>query len=114
VSLTRPPPDELLSIPIGSIERDLWVNTFSPLLAAQHAVQGFEELPATAKKVFIYTGNILNSTVLPVPEFFTLGITKAASAYWVGASDLNYSKKGFRYEWGFYMTRTTQRFPSFR
>jgi len=97
VSLTRPPPDELLSIPIGSIERDLWVNTFSPLLAAQHAVQGFEELPATAKKVFIYTGNILNSTVLPVPEFFTLGITKAASAYWVGASDLNYSKRGFRF-----------------
>ena len=97
VSLTRPPPGELLSIPIASIERDLWVNTLSPLLAAQHAVQGFEELPATAKKVFIYTGNILNSTVLPVPAFFTLGIGKAASAYWLGASDLNYSKKGFRY-----------------
>jgi hypothetical protein len=101
VSFTRPPPDELLSISIGSVERDLWVNTFSPLLAAQHAVKVFEELPVTAKKVFIYTGNILNSMVLPIPAFLTLGISKAASAYWVGASDLNYSKKGYRYEWSF-------------
>jgi NAD(P)-dependent dehydrogenase (short-subunit alcohol dehydrogenase family) len=95
--LTPPsPPDDVLSIPVTAVEKDLWVNTLSPLTAAQQAIKGFKELPEGGNKIFIYTGNKLNSSVIPVGAYFTLGIGKAASAFWVGSADLNYSKNGYR------------------
>ena len=95
--LTPPsPPDDVLSIPVTAVEKDLWVNTLSPLTAAQQAIKGFKELPEGGNKIFIYTGNKLNSSVIPVGAYFTLGMGKAASAYWVGSADLNYSKNGYR------------------
>lgn len=49
-----------------------------------------------SKKVFIYTGNITNVAVLPVPMLLNAGMGKAASAYWLGVADGAYAAKGYR------------------
>ncbi|KAF7519878.1 hypothetical protein G7054_g12962 [Neopestalotiopsis clavispora] len=66
-------------------------------VAAQEAVFGWETLPKEAKKTFIYTGNILNTVVLPFPMMVNLGMGKSASAYWIGTADGLYSNQGFRF-----------------
>lgn len=54
-------------------------------------------LPSTEiKRVFIYTGNITNVAVLPVPLLLNGGMGKAASAYWLGVADGAYAAKGYR------------------
>ena len=96
-ALTSPPDNSsIFSTSADSVESDLNVNTISPYVAAQQAVKGWETLPKETKKTFIYTGNILNVTVLPVPMMLTLGIGKSASAFWVGLADATYSARGFR------------------
>lgn len=85
-----------LSIPAATFAADLNVNTVSAYVAAQQAVLGWETLPEGAKKTFIYTGNILNTTVMPVPLMLDLGVGKAASAYWVGVADGTYASRGYR------------------
>lgn len=96
-SLT-PPPDEgsVLSIPTERVVSDLNINTVSAYVAAQEAVKAWQDLPSEVKKSFIYTGNILNVKVLPVPVFLNLGVGKSASAFWVGAADALYAGKGYR------------------
>ena len=93
-----PPSDKesALSIPAAKVTADLNVNVVSPYVAAQEAVKGWATLPAQAKKTFIYTGNMLNEVVLPVPMMLDLGMGKAASAYWIGLADSAYSAKGYR------------------
>jgi len=93
-----PPSDKesALSIPAAKVTSDLNVNVVSPYVAAQEAIKGWATLPAQAKKTFIYTGNIQNEAVLPVPMMLNLGVGKAASAYWVGLADGAYSAQGYR------------------
>lgn len=96
-ALTPPPDkDSTLSIPVEAFTSDLNINTVSPYVAAQQTVSAWESLPKDTKKTFIYTGNILNLNVVPVPLMLTLGVGKSASAYWVGVSDATYSAKGYR------------------
>lgn len=103
-SLT-PPPDanSVLSVPVDSFTTDLNINTVTPYVAAQEAVKEWETLPADAKKSFIYTGNILNVKIPPVPVFLNLGVGKSASAYWIGSADTLYAERGYRlvyiYSW---------------
>ncbi|KAI1472656.1 NAD(P)-binding protein [Daldinia caldariorum] len=105
-SLTNPPDkDSPLSIPVDSVVSDLNVNTVSPYAAAQQAVKEWATLPKEARKTFIYTGNILNVSILPLPVFHNLGIGKSASAYWIGVADANYSPQGFRF---FYADERTE------
>ncbi|KAI1806246.1 NAD(P)-binding protein [Daldinia bambusicola] len=97
-SLTNPPDkDSPFSIPVDSLVVDLNINTVSPYAAAQQAVNGWATLPKEIKKTFIYTGNILNVAVYPLPVFQNLGVGKSASAYWIGAADGVYSPQGFRF-----------------
>ena len=93
-----PPPDKdsVLSISAETFSSDLNVNTISPYVAAQQAVSGWKTLPKETKKTFIYTGNALNVSVLPVPMMLNLGVGKAASAYWVGVADATYKSQGYR------------------
>jgi NAD(P)-dependent dehydrogenase (short-subunit alcohol dehydrogenase family) len=85
---TSPPDKESpFSISTNTFVSDLNVNTVSPYVAAQQAVQGWETLPKESKKTFIFTGNILNTVVLPPPGMMTLGTGKSASAYWIGVAD---------------------------
>lgn len=96
-SLTPPPDkDSIFSIPVESVTSDLNINTISPYVAAQQAVSGWETLPKETKKTFIYTGNILNVGVIPVPLMLDLGMGKSASAYWLGLADTTYSARGYR------------------
>ncbi|KAI1337103.1 NAD(P)-binding protein [Xylariaceae sp. FL0016] len=97
-TLTNPPEqDNVLSIPTSSVTADLNVNVVSAYTAAQLAVRGWESLPKDTKKSFIYTGNILNTVVLPAPMMVTLGMGKASSAYWIGVADQQFKDKGYRF-----------------
>jgi hypothetical protein len=95
-ALTTPPVENsLFSISGDTVTSSLNVNTISPYVVAQQAVAEWETVPET-KKTFIYTGNIQNKIVLPIPMMVDLGMGKAASAYWIGAADAIYSPKGYR------------------
>jgi NAD(P)-dependent dehydrogenase (short-subunit alcohol dehydrogenase family) len=95
-ALTPPTGDNLFSIPVESLTTDLNTNTVSVYSAAQQAIKGWETLSNDAKKVFIYTGNKLNTGIGPMLLTVTLGIGKSASAYLIGAADKQYSKVGYR------------------
>jgi len=96
-AMTPPPdPDNLFSLPVGDLERDLRIATISAFAAAKEAVAGFDTLPEGTQRAFVYTGNILNTTVMPVPALVTLGVGKSASAYWIGTAAGAYAKKGYR------------------
>jgi NAD(P)-dependent dehydrogenase (short-subunit alcohol dehydrogenase family) len=97
-ALTPPPVEgSPLSIPAESFVSDLTLNTTSPYVAAQQALEGWATLPQDVTKAFIYTGNVLNVQILPVPLFLTLGVGKSASAYWIGTADAAYADKGYRW-----------------
>ena len=96
-ALTNPPDkDSVLSISAESVASDLNVNTISPYVAAQQAISGWETLPRETKKTFIYTGNALNASIVPIPLFLDLGMGKSASAFWIGVADATYKSQGFR------------------
>lgn len=95
-AFTPPASDDLFSIPMDSLAANLNTNTISVYAAAQEAVRGWETLPKSSKKVFIYTGNKQNTGVGPLLLTVTLGIGKSASSYLIGAADTQYSKHGYR------------------
>lgn len=96
-ALTPPPKDgSVLDVSAEHFAADLNTNTTTPYVAAQQAVKGWETLPKDANKVFIYTGNVLNVSVIPIPMFLNLGVGKSASAYWIGSADTLLSKNGYR------------------
>ncbi|EAU36117.1 predicted protein [Aspergillus terreus NIH2624] len=94
-----------------TIQADLSEKTAVPLIFEKvksaagipsvviYNVKGFEQLPETVRKTFIYTGNWLNTTISASNVLVTLGIGKAASAYWVGSADQTYSLKGYRFHY---------------
>ncbi|KAE8448299.1 hypothetical protein EG329_009543 [Mollisiaceae sp. DMI_Dod_QoI] len=97
-ALTNPPDqDSVLSISAESVASDLNVNTISPYVAAQQAVNGWETLPKETKKSFIYTGNVMNVSIVPMPLMLDLGMGKSASAFWIGVADTTYSARKFRF-----------------
>lgn len=93
-----PPPDKesVFSVPAENVAKDLNINTVSAYVAAQQAVIGWATLPEDTKKTFIYTGNIQNVAIVPMPFTLDLGMGKSASAYWIGLGDALYSGKGYR------------------
>ncbi|PYH49587.1 SDR family NAD(P)-dependent oxidoreductase [Aspergillus saccharolyticus JOP 1030-1] len=93
--LTLTSPHDIFSPTTEQFTRDLNINTTSPYVAAQLAVRGFETLPASAARTFLYTGNALNT--IAVPQFFTLGIGKAATAHMIEAAAVAYREKGFKF-----------------
>jgi NAD(P)-dependent dehydrogenase (short-subunit alcohol dehydrogenase family) len=95
-AMTPPAGNDLFSIPVESLENDLNTNTVSVYAAAQQAVKGWETLTKDTKKVFIYTGNKLNTIIGPMLLTVTLGIGKSASSYLIGTADKTYSKLGYR------------------
>jgi NAD(P)-dependent dehydrogenase (short-subunit alcohol dehydrogenase family) len=97
-ALTAPPDAEsVLSLPVDTFASDLAINTTSAYAAAQHAVEAWATLPADgSQRTFIYTGNILNTTLLPYPLMLTLGVGKAASSFWISLADALYTAKGYR------------------
>jgi hypothetical protein len=84
-----------LSLPLGDFTRDFNVNTTSAFVAAQQAILGFEQLPDSASRTFIYTGNILNITTMG--PFLDLGVGKSAAAHIIQSAAVAYKDKGFKY-----------------
>ncbi|KAI9656896.1 MAG: hypothetical protein M1821_003535 [Bathelium mastoideum] len=84
-----------LSLPLGDFTRDLNINTVSAFVAAQQAALSFEQLPDSASKAFIYTGNILNTTTLP--PLMDLGVGKSATAHFIQSAAKAYADRGFKY-----------------
>lgn len=83
-----------LSLPLEDFTRNFAVNITSAYVAAQQAVLAFEQLPESAAKTFIYTGNITNVTSLP--RFLESGVGKSAAAHIIQTAAAAYKEKGFK------------------
>ena len=81
-------------IDLEALQKDLAVNTFGVLTAADQAVKGFRQLPEHQAKTFIFTGNRLN--IEPIPGLLNLGIGKSASAYFVADAASAYKLENIR------------------
>lgn len=75
-------------------KRDLVINTTSAFVAAQQAVLGFQQLPESASRTFIYTGNCTN--VMPIVKLMDLGVGKSATAHIIQCAAEAYEDKGFK------------------
>ena len=92
--MTPNSPEDPLSLSLADFSRDLHINTTSAFVAAQQAALGFEQLPASSSKTFIYTGNILDSTT--IANLLDLGVGKSATAHIIRSAAAAYSNKGFK------------------
>lgn len=87
--------DDPLSVSAQDIEKSLAINTTSPFVAAQQAVLGFAQLPASASRTFIYTGNMLNQLV-SLPGILSLGVGKSATGHIIQTAAEAYKSKGYK------------------
>ncbi|KAK5046500.1 hypothetical protein LTR84_008303 [Exophiala bonariae] len=95
---TLTPPQDPFALPLAAFNRDVAINVTSAFVAAQQAVLGFAQLPASASKTFIYTGNILNVAI--IPGFLDQGIGKSAGAHLIWAASAAYRDRGFKFYYG--------------
>ncbi|KAF2100239.1 putative short-chain dehydrogenase [Rhizodiscina lignyota] len=93
--IARDAKDPLASVSLDEVNREFSTNTFSPLFAAKEAVSGFKQLPSSASKTFIFTGNALNVIVLP--GVLTFGMTKGAAAQLIKFASVAYQGQGFKF-----------------
>jgi hypothetical protein len=88
------PADDPFAISLADFTRDTTVNIHSAFVAAQQAVAGFAELPASAARTFIYTGNVLNVAILP--RFVSQGVGKSGAAHMIWSASAAYKDRGFK------------------
>lgn len=93
--MTPNPPNDPLALQLADFTKDSNINTFSAFVAAQQAATGFAQLPHSAAKTFIYTGNILNTTI--IPPLLDLGVGKAATAHIIQSAAAAYKDRGYKY-----------------
>lgn len=91
-------PNDTLSVPLEDYTSDMNIGVNSAFAAAQQAVLGFQKLPSDVQKTFIFTGNILNTTVMT--PLLTLGMQKAAAAHMIEAASQSYADKGYQFYYG--------------
>ncbi|OAP62650.1 hypothetical protein AYL99_01877 [Fonsecaea erecta] len=92
---TFTPPQDPFALPLAAFNRDVAINITSAFVAAQQATLGFAQLPVSASRTFIYTGNILNMTILP--GFIDQGMGKSAGAHMIWAASAAYKDRGFKF-----------------
>ncbi|KAM0342027.1 hypothetical protein ACHAPU_009755 [Fusarium lateritium] len=83
------------NISVNDFVQNLAINTTSAFIAAQQATIGFEELPSSAARTFIYTGNCTNE--VPMAALSDASAGKAASASFIQAAAGAYAEKGFKF-----------------
>ena len=93
--MTPNPPNDPLSLQLADFNKDFNINTVSAFVAAQQAATGFAQLPDSAAKTFIYTGNILNTAI--IPPLLDLGVGKAATAHIIQSAAAAYKDRGYKY-----------------
>lgn len=86
--------DPLESISADQVNRDIAVNAVSPRFTAREAVKGFKQLPSSASRTFIMTGNMLNTAVKT--DVLVFGMGKSAAAHMVGSASVAYREQGFK------------------
>jgi hypothetical protein len=89
--------DPILGFSTSALQSSLAINVSSVILAMAESIKGFRELPSTAAKTFIFTGNMLNVNL--IPGMMTFGIAKGAAAYAIrtAASTELYTKEGMKF-----------------
>ncbi|KAF4994648.1 hypothetical protein FGRMN_5645 [Fusarium graminum] len=92
---SRSPPDDPFALNFADFRDDQIVNVNSLFVAAQQAVSGFAQLPSSAPRTFIYTGNILNISM--IPGFLALGAGKSAAAYIIWTASAAYKDRGYKF-----------------
>lgn len=88
------PADNPLALSLADLSRDTTVNIYSAFVAAQQAVSRFAQLPTSAARTFIYTGNVLNVSVLP--RFLSQGIGKSGAAHMIWAAADAFKDRGYK------------------
>jgi NAD(P)-dependent dehydrogenase (short-subunit alcohol dehydrogenase family) len=83
-----------LSLPLAQLNNDFTINTASAFVAAQQAVLGFEQLPASASRTFIFTGNVLNTTI--IAPLLSAGVGKSATAHIIQNAASAYADRGYK------------------
>lgn len=91
---SRDPKDNLNGFTVDEAQEEFAINMFSPLFAAQEAVKGFKELPQSASRTFIFTGNALNRIVNP--GVLTFAMAKSAVARMITYTSASYADQGFK------------------
>ena len=94
--MTPNDPKDPLSLPLADFTSHMNINTTSAFVAAQEAVSAFKQLPDSASKTFIYTGNKLNTTTMA--PLLDLGVGKSATAHIIQSAAAAYAERGFKYE----------------
>ncbi|KAK9350048.1 hypothetical protein V1523DRAFT_420987 [Lipomyces doorenjongii] len=97
-AVTPNPPNDPFALPLADFSRDLTINTTSVFVAAQQAAEGFAQLPDSASRTFIYTGNICNTMV--IPPLMDLGVGKSATAHIIQAAAGAYKDREFKFYYG--------------
>ncbi|KFY79250.1 hypothetical protein V499_01727 [Pseudogymnoascus sp. VKM F-103] len=92
---TFTPAQDPFALPLADLNKDLAINITSAFVAAQQAAACFSQLPASAARTFIYTGNILNVSILP--GFLSQGLGKSAGAHMIWAASAAYKERGFKF-----------------
>ena len=82
---------------LEGVELDIIVINISAYSTAQSSIMASDELPSNTKKTLILCGDNSNRVVDESPKKMTLGIGRAASAYWVGVADADYKEMGYWY-----------------
>jgi hypothetical protein len=80
---------------LADFNRDFNLNTTSAFAAAQQAALGFAQLPDSAARTFIYTGNATNTII--IPPLLDLGVGKSATAHIIQSAAAAYKDRGFKY-----------------
>lgn len=83
-----------LGLAVENFTRDFTINTTSAFVAAQQASRAFGNLPETASRTFIYTGNITNLS--PIVSLMDLGVGKSATAHIIQCAAEAYKDKGYK------------------
>ncbi|KPM40398.1 hypothetical protein AK830_g6145 [Neonectria ditissima] len=85
-AVTPNPPNDPLALSLADFTKSLAINTTSAFVAA---------LPSSASRTFIYTGNILNTTVMT--PLLDLGVGKAATSHIIQSAATAYADRGFKF-----------------
>ncbi|KAF9778514.1 hypothetical protein IL306_003966 [Fusarium sp. DS 682] len=88
-------PNDIFEVPLDSFKTSGTVNIFSAYAAAQEAVKGWKDFPASSSPTYIYTGNIMNE--MRIPSLVSLGVGKAAAAWFIEVAAITYKDQGFKF-----------------
>ncbi|KAF0643192.1 hypothetical protein FPSE5266_07860 [Fusarium pseudograminearum] len=92
---TFTPADDPLAIPLANFRSERTINIDSAFVAAQQAILGFDQLPSSAARTFIYTGNVTNVAILP--KMLSSGVGKSGAAHMIWAASVGYKDRGYKF-----------------